>query len=106
MELRPIRSRREHAAALKEIEALWNAHEGTPEADRLTVLVLLVETYEREHFPIPKPDPIDLLQHVMEARGLSRSRRGSGTRRADSVYCSDSCRTLASRAPLPSCSRA
>jgi len=72
MELRPIRSKREHAAALKEIEALWNAAEGTPEVDRLTVLVLLVESYEREHFPIPAPDPIDLLQHVMEARGLSR----------------------------------
>lgn len=72
MELRPIRSKREHAAALKEIEALWNAREGTPQADRLTVLVLLVETYEREHFPIPAPDPIDLLQHVMEARGMSR----------------------------------
>ena len=72
MELRPIRSKREHAVALREIEALWNAGEGTPEADRLTILVLLVETYEREHFPIPKPDPIDLLIHVMEARGLSR----------------------------------
>ena len=72
MELRPIRSKHEHVAALKQIEALWNAREGTPKADRLTVLVLLVETYEREHFPIPAPDPIDLLQHVMEARGLSR----------------------------------
>jgi HTH-type transcriptional regulator/antitoxin HigA len=72
MELRPIRSRREHAAALKQIETLWDTREGTPEADRLTVLVLLVEDYEREHFPVPAPDPIDLLQHVMEAQGLSR----------------------------------
>ena len=38
MELRPIRSKREHQAALKEAEALWNAPEGTPEADRLEVL--------------------------------------------------------------------
>ena len=72
MELRPIRSKHEHQAALKEAEALWDATEGSPEADRLEVLTLLIETYEREHFPIADPDPIDFLQHVMEARGLTR----------------------------------
>lgn len=72
MELRPIRSKREHQAALKEAEALWNAPEGSPEADRLEVLTLLIEAFEREHFPIEDPDPIDFLQHVMEARGLAR----------------------------------
>lgn len=72
MELRPIRSKREHQAALKAAEALWNAPEGSPEADRLEVLTLLIEAYEREHFPIEDPDPIDFLLHVMEARGLMR----------------------------------
>ncbi len=72
MELRPIRTKREHQAALKEAEALWNAPEGSAEADRLEVLTLLIEAYEREHFPIPAPDPIDFLQHVMEARELTR----------------------------------
>ena len=72
MELKPIRTKREHQAALKEIEALWNARPGTPEADRLEVLTLLIEAYEREHFPIEDPDPIDFLQHVMEARDLAR----------------------------------
>jgi HTH-type transcriptional regulator/antitoxin HigA len=72
MELRPVRTKREHQAALKEAEALWNAPEGSAEADRLEVLTLLIEAYEREHFPIPAPDPIDFLQHVMEARELNR----------------------------------
>ena len=72
MELRPIRNKREHAVALKEAESLWSARNGSPEEDRLLVLALLVESYEREHFPIPDPDPIDLLLHVMEARDLSR----------------------------------
>jgi len=72
MELRPIRNRREHAAALKEAESLWNAPKGSAGEDRLLVLALLIEAYEREHFPIPAPDPIELLFHVMEARGLSR----------------------------------
>ena len=41
-------------------------------ADRLEVLTLLIEAYEREHYPIADPDPIDFLRHVMEARELSR----------------------------------
>lgn len=71
-ELRPIRSRREHEAALREAEALWDAPEGSADADRLEVLTLLIEAYERVHFPIAAPDPIDFLQHVMEARELTR----------------------------------
>jgi len=72
MELRPIRSKREYQAALKEIEALWNAPDGSPKADRLEVLALLVEAYERKHYPIAEPDPIAFLHHVMEARDLTR----------------------------------
>lgn len=72
MALRPIRNKREYQAALKEVESLWNAPDGSPKADRLEVLALLVEAYEREHFPIADPDPIDFLQHVMEARDLTR----------------------------------
>ena len=72
MELKPIRSKKEHQAALKKIEGLWSAKDGSREADRLEVLSLLVERYEREHFPIPAPDPIDFLHYVMESRGLAR----------------------------------
>ena len=72
MQHRPIRTQREHQAALKVAEALWNAPEGSPKADRLEVITLLIEAYEREHYPINDPDPIDFLHHVMEARGLAR----------------------------------
>jgi len=70
--LRPIRNEEDYETALAEIEALWEATPGTPEADRLDVLVMLVEAYEAEHYPIPDPDPIALLLHVMDARGLTR----------------------------------
>jgi HTH-type transcriptional regulator/antitoxin HigA len=72
MAIRPIRNKREHQAALKEIEALWDAPAGSPRGDRLEVLVLLAEAFEQANYPVPDPDPIDFLQHVMEARGLSR----------------------------------
>jgi HTH-type transcriptional regulator/antitoxin HigA len=72
MELRPIRSKREYQAALKAAEAVWDAPDGSPAADKLEVLVLLIEAYEREHFPIDNPDPIDFLHYVMESRELTR----------------------------------
>lgn len=72
MDVRPIKTRRDYLASLKEIEDLWNAPAGSREADRLEVLALLIQAYEAKHFPIPDPDPIDFLLHVMEARGLNR----------------------------------
>jgi HTH-type transcriptional regulator/antitoxin HigA len=72
MELKPIRSEAEHRAALAEIERLWGMPEQSPEADRLEVLTLLVETYEKAHYPITAPDPVAFIEHIMEARGLTR----------------------------------
>ncbi len=72
MELKPIRNKKQYQVALKEIDALWNAKDGTAESDHLEVLVLLVERYEQEYFPIPDPDPIDFIHYVMESRGLVR----------------------------------
>jgi HTH-type transcriptional regulator/antitoxin HigA len=72
MKLQPIRTKGDYAAALREAERLWDAPEKSPEAEQLEVLSLLIEDYERRHFPIDSPDPIDFLLNVMEWRGLSR----------------------------------
>ena len=72
MELKPIKTKTEYKAALREVEALFDAPEGTPQADKLEVLAMLVEKYEAQHFPIPAPDPIDFLNYAIEARGLTR----------------------------------
>ena len=72
MELRPIRTKREYNLAMNEAEALWDAPARSAEADRLEVMTLLIQEYEREHYPIPDPEPIDFLLHVMDARGLTR----------------------------------
>ena len=72
MEIRPIHNKKEYKAALIEIEQLWTAPAKSAEADRLDVLALLDEHYEKTHFPIADPDPIEFIEHVMESRGLSR----------------------------------
>ena len=72
MKLKPIRSKKEYQMALAEVERLWGAPAKSAEADRLDVLTMLVENYERQHFPIADPDPIEFLGHIMKSRGLTR----------------------------------
>ncbi len=55
MEIKPIVTRADHRAALKEIELLMSARPGTPDGDRLDVLVTLVEAWERKRFPMDRP---------------------------------------------------
>lgn len=71
MEIRPIRTKADYRAALKEIEGLMSAGPRTPEGDRLDVLVTLVEAWERKHEPMDPPDPIEAIRFRMEQSGLT-----------------------------------
>jgi HTH-type transcriptional regulator/antitoxin HigA len=68
---RVIHNDTEHRAALAELDHLLvlDPEDGTPEADELDLLALVVETYEKEHFSI---DPIDAVRFRMDQVGLSR----------------------------------
>jgi len=72
MALRLIRTTKDYQAALAEVDRLWDAPAASPAADRLDLLALLIEQYEQANCPIPDPDPIDFLAHIMEARNLTR----------------------------------
>lgn len=72
MQIRPIKTKADHRAALKEIERLMDSKPGTAAGDRLEVLTTLVDRYESEHEPIEPPDPIEALLYHMESRGLAR----------------------------------
>ena len=70
MEIRPIRTRNDHARALREIERLWGAKPQTRDGDRLDVLATLVEAFEQKQFPIDPPDPIEAISFRLEQQGL------------------------------------
>ena len=70
MEIKPIRTNRDHARALHEIERLWGAKPKTAEGDRLDILATLVEAYEQSQFPIDPPDPIAAVRFRLEQQGL------------------------------------
>src|ERR1019366_2379835 len=64
-DVRPIRTKRDHEAALKEVERLWGAKAGTSDGDRLDVLATLVDAYETEHYPMDPPDPLEAIKFRM-----------------------------------------
>ena len=72
MQIRPIKTKADHRAALREIERLMDAKPGTAAGDRLEILSTLVDHYESRHEPVEPPDPIDAVLYHMESRGLTR----------------------------------
>jgi HTH-type transcriptional regulator / antitoxin HigA len=71
MKIAPIKNEKEYQKALKELEKVFDASPGTPEGDVGEVLVLLIEDYEKKHFPIDAPDPIEAIKYIMEEKGLT-----------------------------------
>ncbi|MCB1041374.1 MAG: transcriptional regulator [Acidobacteria bacterium] len=71
MRIKPIKTDADYHAALNEVAGLMNAEVGTPEGERLDVIVTLIEAYEAKHFPLDLPDPIDAIKFEMERKGLT-----------------------------------
>ena len=73
MDIRPIHTEADYEATLKEISALMESDPelGTPEGDRLDILVTLVQAYEAKHVPMEAPDPVEAIKFRMEQSGLS-----------------------------------
>jgi HTH-type transcriptional regulator / antitoxin HigA len=70
MDITPIKTQHDYRRALKQIEGLMTAKRGTAEGDRLDVLVTLVEAWERRHYPIDLPDPVEAIKYHMDQNGL------------------------------------
>ena len=72
MIIRPVRTEADYKAALKEISALMASDPdlGTPEGDRLDILVTLVQAYEAKHVPMTAPDPVEAIKFRMDQSGL------------------------------------
>jgi HTH-type transcriptional regulator / antitoxin HigA len=69
MEIRRIRTQTDYQEALREVELLFNAAPNKSESDRLDVFSTLVKAYEKGHFPIDIPDPIEAIPYYMDTRG-------------------------------------
>jgi HTH-type transcriptional regulator/antitoxin HigA len=76
MEISPVRDPASYEQAVADVRRLWGATPGTPDGDRLEVLMILIEAYENRHHAIEAPEPIAALRIRMEEMGLDRTQLG------------------------------
>lgn len=69
MKIKPIKTEADYERALRRVEELWDSPKGSPAGDELDVLATLIEAYEREHYPIDAPDPLDAIKFRLEQTG-------------------------------------
>jgi len=72
MNIKPIRNDDDMRAAFRRLELVYQAQDGTPEADEMEILVTLIEAYEHKHFPIDDVDPVEAIKFRMEQQGLTQ----------------------------------
>ena len=76
--IRPLRSEADYDAAIEEIEHYFENEPkpDTAEADRFDLLALIIEDYERKHWPIDPPETIDAIRYRMETGGYTQADLG------------------------------
>ena len=72
MNIKPIKSKADYQKALKRLEVIFDAAIGTPESDEADVLGLMIDEYEKKHYPIEAPDPIEAIKIRMEEMHLKQ----------------------------------
>lgn len=71
MTIRPIRTDDDLRAVFRHLESIYQADEGTPQADKRDVLVTLIEAYENKHHAFGPVDPVEAIKFRMEQQGLT-----------------------------------
>lgn len=72
MDLKPIKTEADYREALKQLEIIFDAPIGTPENDEANILGLMIDEYEKKHYPIEAPDPIEAIKIRMEEMQLKQ----------------------------------
>lgn len=69
MNYKVIKTDTEYQMTLNRLESIFDAKPNTPEGDELELLSLLIDSYEKEQFPINLPDPVDAIKFRMDQLG-------------------------------------
>jgi HTH-type transcriptional regulator/antitoxin HigA len=73
MNIKLIKTEVDYQKALKRLEEIFDAKIGTPDSDEADILGLMIDEYERKHFPIEAPDPVEAIKIRMEELHLKQS---------------------------------
>ncbi len=69
--VRAIHNEEDHRLALSRIDELWASPDGSPEADELEVLSILVDDFENKHHEIAPPEPVEAIKFRIEQMQMS-----------------------------------
>ena len=72
MNIQPIKNEKDYRAALIRLEVIFDAPVGSTESDEADLLGLLIDDYEKKHYPIEAPDPIEAIKIRMEEMHLKQ----------------------------------
>jgi len=72
MNIKPIKTETDYRTALKRLEIIFDAPAGSKESDEADLLGLLIDDYEKKHYPIEAPDPIEAIKIRMEELHLKQ----------------------------------
>lgn len=72
MNIQFIKSELDYQNALKRLEVVFDSLIGTPENDEADLLGLMIDEYEKKHYPIEAPDPIEAIKIRMEEMQLKQ----------------------------------
>jgi len=72
MNIRPIKNETDYRDALQRLEVIFDAPLGSTESDEADLLGLMIDDYEKKHYPILAPDPIEAIKIRMEEMHLKQ----------------------------------
>jgi len=72
MTIKPIKTEADYQLALKRLEVIFDSTIGTPDSDEADILGLMIDEYEKKHYPIEAPDPIEAIKIRMEEMQLKQ----------------------------------
>ena len=66
MNIKPIKTEQDYQDAIKRLEVVFDAAPNTPDGDELEIIGILIDNFEKTHFPVDLPDPIEAIKFRME----------------------------------------
>lgn len=72
MDIKPIKSEQDYRDSLNRMDMIFDAKIGTIESDEADILALIIDDYEKRHYPIDSPDPIEAIKIRMAEMQLKQ----------------------------------
>lgn len=72
MNIKPIKTNLDYKITLERLELIFDAEIGSPDSDEADILGLMIDEYEKKHYPIDAPDPIEAIKIRMKEMQLKQ----------------------------------